>query len=52
MTTTNDAPRPAEPRIERPLTLHLQGDRGAMNLHWVCGWLSMELTDRCGPAPG
>ena len=43
------ASRPAEPRIDRAVTLHLQGDWGAMNLHRICGWLSMELTDRCGP---
>ncbi len=49
MTPTDVAPRPAEPRIERAITLHMQGDWGAMNLHRVCGWLSMELTDRCGP---
>ncbi len=47
--TADSARRPAEPRIERAITLHMQGDWGAMNLHRVCGWLSMELTDRCGP---
>lgn len=49
MTTGALSTRPAEPVIERPITLHMQGDWGAMNLHRVCGWLSMELTDRCGP---
>ncbi|WP_018658442.1 TAXI family TRAP transporter solute-binding subunit [Actinomadura flavalba] len=41
--------RPPEPRIERSLTLHLRGDWGMANLHRVCGWISQELTDRCGP---
>ncbi|PWW60281.1 TAXI family TRAP transporter solute-binding subunit [Actinokineospora spheciospongiae] len=41
--------RPAEPRIRRSLTLHLKGDWGTANLHRVCGWISQELTDRCGP---
>jgi TRAP-type uncharacterized transport system substrate-binding protein len=41
--------RPPEPRIDRSLTLHLRGDWGAANLHRVCGWISQELTDRCGP---
>ncbi|WP_113705122.1 TAXI family TRAP transporter solute-binding subunit [Nonomuraea lactucae] len=35
-----------EPRINRSLTLHLQGDWGMQNLHRVCGWISQELTDR------
>lgn len=43
------ASRPSEPAIERSLTLHLRGDWGAANLHRVCGWISQELTDRCGP---
>ncbi|MET7512228.1 TAXI family TRAP transporter solute-binding subunit [Streptomyces sp. NPDC005480] len=41
--------RPAEPRIERSLTLHLRGDWGSANLHRVCGWIAQELADRCGP---
>ncbi len=41
--------RPKEPGIDRAITLHMQGDWGAANLHRVCGWISMELTDRCGP---
>jgi TRAP-type uncharacterized transport system substrate-binding protein len=41
--------RPPEPRIERSITLQLKGDWGTANLHRVCGWLSQELTDRCGP---
>jgi TRAP-type uncharacterized transport system substrate-binding protein len=40
---------PPEPRIERSLTLHLRGDWGLANLHRVCGWISQELVDRCGP---
>ncbi|TDD40153.1 hypothetical protein E1287_01150 [Actinomadura sp. KC06] len=43
------AVRPPEPSIDRSLTLHLRGDWGAANLHRVCGWISQELTDRCGP---
>lgn len=46
---TSSGTRPAEPAIRRSLTLHLKGDWGAANLHRVCGWLSQELTDRCGP---
>jgi len=49
MTRNTDAAGPPDPRIERTITLHMQGDWGAMNLHRVCGWLSMELADRCGP---
>lgn len=50
MTSTEDTQaRPGEPHIERRLTLHMQGDWGVMNLHRVCGWISMELADRCGP---
>ncbi|MCS0599712.1 hypothetical protein NX794_00415 [Streptomyces sp. LP11] len=41
--------RPQEPKIDRSLTLHLRGDWGSANLHRVCGWISQELTDRCGP---
>ncbi|MFG1609782.1 TAXI family TRAP transporter solute-binding subunit [Actinoplanes sp. NPDC049265] len=37
------------PVIGRSLTLHLRGDWGTANLHRVCGWISQELTDRCGP---
>ncbi|MQY06607.1 TAXI family TRAP transporter solute-binding subunit [Actinomadura macrotermitis] len=47
--TTTPAPRPPEPAIARSLTLHLRGDWGMANLHRVCGWISQELTDRCGP---
>ncbi|MGW1786875.1 TAXI family TRAP transporter solute-binding subunit [Streptomyces sp. NPDC002143] len=43
------ADRPAEPRIERSLTLHLRGGRGTADLHRVCGWIAQELADRCGP---
>ncbi|GAA3581343.1 hypothetical protein GCM10022222_77560 [Amycolatopsis ultiminotia] len=41
--------RPEEPKIDRPLTLHLRGDWGTANLHRVCGWVSQELADRAGP---
>jgi uncharacterized protein len=41
--------RPPEPAITRSLRLHLKGDWGTANLHRVCGWISQELTDRCGP---
>ncbi|MFC8824244.1 TAXI family TRAP transporter solute-binding subunit [Streptomyces sp. NPDC057137] len=41
--------RPAEPRIDRSLTLQLRGDWGTANLHRVCGWIAQELADRCGP---
>lgn len=40
---------PAEPRLERSLTLHLRGDWGTANLHRICGWIAQELADRCGP---
>jgi TRAP-type uncharacterized transport system substrate-binding protein len=41
--------RPPEPVIARSLRLNLKGDWGTANLHRVCGWISQELTDRCGP---
>ncbi|GHJ32943.1 MULTISPECIES: TAXI family TRAP transporter solute-binding subunit [Streptomyces] len=41
--------RPAEPKIDRSVTLHLRGDWGGANLHRVCGWIAQELADRCGP---
>ncbi|MDX6741562.1 TAXI family TRAP transporter solute-binding subunit [Actinocorallia sp. A-T 12471] len=41
--------RPDEPRIDRSITLHLQGDWGQYNLHRICGWISLELGDRSGP---
>ncbi|MGW2048955.1 TAXI family TRAP transporter solute-binding subunit [Streptomyces sp. NPDC001858] len=49
--STSAAPtdRPAEPRIERSLTLQLRGDWGTADLHRVCGWIAQELADRCGP---
>ncbi len=49
MSAVGTAGRPTEPGISRSLTLHLKGDWGTANLHRVCGWLSQELTDRCGP---
>ncbi|HEX2313086.1 MAG TPA: TAXI family TRAP transporter solute-binding subunit [Thermomonospora sp.] len=41
--------RPPERSIDRSITLHLRGDWGMANLHRVCGWLSQEVSDRCGP---
>jgi ribulose-5-phosphate 4-epimerase/fuculose-1-phosphate aldolase len=41
--------RPQEPKIGRPLTLHLRGDWGTANLHRICGWVAQELADRAGP---
>jgi TRAP-type uncharacterized transport system substrate-binding protein len=41
--------RPAEPKIGRPLILHLRGDWGTANLHRICGWVAQELADRAGP---
>jgi TRAP-type uncharacterized transport system substrate-binding protein len=41
--------RPAEPKIGRPLVLHLRGDWGTANLHRICGWVAQELADRAGP---
>jgi TRAP-type uncharacterized transport system substrate-binding protein len=38
-----------EPRIDRPITLHLYGDWGQANLHRVFCWLSQELVDRTAP---
>jgi TRAP-type uncharacterized transport system substrate-binding protein len=40
--------KPPQPRLERSLTLHFQGDWGGANLHRVCGWLAQELGDRTG----
>ncbi len=37
------------PRVERSLTLRLQGDWGGANFHRICGWLSQEFCDRAGP---
>jgi hypothetical protein len=36
----------AEPRLDRPITLHLMGDWGIANLHRICGWISAELWRR------
>lgn len=41
--------RPVPPAINRSITLQMKGDWGIANLHRVCGWVSKELTDRCGP---
>jgi TRAP-type uncharacterized transport system substrate-binding protein len=41
--------RPVEPKIDRPLTLHLRGDWGTANLHRICGWVAQELADRAEP---
>ncbi|MFJ6900685.1 TAXI family TRAP transporter solute-binding subunit [Streptomyces hokutonensis] len=49
MTSPSDAGKPAEPRIDRSITLHLRGDWGGANLHRVCGWIAQELGDRSGP---
>ena len=38
-----------EPRLDRSVVLHFQGDWGAANLHRVCGWLAQEFGDRAGP---
>jgi uncharacterized protein len=35
-----------EPRLDRPITLHLMGDWGIANLHRICGWISAELWRR------
>ncbi len=37
------------PRIDRSMTLRLQGDWGGANFHRICGWLSQEFCDRAGP---
>jgi hypothetical protein len=37
------------PRVDRPLTLHIQGDWGMANLHRICGWIAQEVGDRSGP---
>jgi len=39
----------SEPRLRRSISLQLQGDGGQANLHRICGWLSQELLNRCGP---
>lgn len=38
-----------EPLLDRSVTLQFQGDWGQANLHRICGWLSQEIGDRCGP---
>ena len=35
-----------EPRLDRPITLHMMGDWGIANLHRICGWISAELWRR------
>jgi uncharacterized protein len=35
--------------IDRPVTLHMQGDWGIGTLHRVCGWLGTELAARSAP---
>jgi len=37
------------PRLDRSLTLHLQGDWGLANLHRICGWIAAEVGGRSGP---
>lgn len=38
-----------EPRLDRPITLHMMGDWGIANLHRICGWISAELWRRSPP---
>jgi TRAP transporter TAXI family solute receptor len=40
---------PDEPRVDRTITLHFQGDWGGANLHRVAGWIGMQVNARCGP---
>src|SRR5581483_6579994 len=35
-----------EPRLDRPIALHMMGDWGIANLHRICGWISAELWRR------
>ena len=37
------------PHLARQVQLNFQGDWGQANFHIVCGWLTQELIDRCGP---
>lgn len=37
------------PRLDRSVTLHMQGDFGLANLHRICGWLSQTMGERTGP---
>jgi TRAP transporter TAXI family solute receptor len=36
------------PRLNRSVTLRLQGDWGGANFHRVCGWLTQEFCERAG----
>ena len=36
-----------QPRIDRKLELHFQGDWGHANLHRICGWISSVMTPLC-----
>lgn len=36
----------SQPRLDRAITLHMQGDWGVANLHRICGWLSAGLGER------
>jgi len=35
-----------EIHLDRPITLHMQGDWGQANLHRICGWISQEVGKR------
>jgi uncharacterized protein len=35
-----------EPRLDRPIALHMMGDWGIANLHRICGWIGAELWRR------
>ncbi|MFB8281143.1 TAXI family TRAP transporter solute-binding subunit [Nocardia colli] len=39
---------PAEPRIERDITLQFRADWGQANMTRICGWLAQEIGDRSG----
>ncbi|MDF7775617.1 TAXI family TRAP transporter solute-binding subunit [Sphingomonas sp. AOB5] len=40
---------PDGPRIDRSVTLHMQGDWGLANFHRILGWLTSGFCERAGP---
>ncbi len=39
-----------DPRLDRDITLTLQGDWGTANIHRICGWIAANVIARSGPA--
>ena len=39
-----------DPRLDRDITLTLQGDWGTANIHRICGWIASNVIAHSGPA--